>query len=272
MIIFGWILVSIIIGLLATFVVKPLSFLVGGTGSQISFLFFIVCAILIGAVMWISMLRFKKEYVDTVFNVGIAMMFSGIARDMLPENLPMVLVVVFAMVVALITYILYQLLINRLRGTWKGIQPFVQYNNGIMVVAIAFIAAGVGKSLVPWVAILLFFIVAIYDAIAVWKTEHMQEMALGFIELGIIPGIAVAKRKKGQFALLGGGDIFFLVLIMASLIHAPALATLTVVGMFGALVYLFYASTKDKFYPALPFMFGGMIVGIIGHFMLLLIM
>jgi len=147
---------------------------------------------------------------------------------------------------------------------------------------------------VVWVAALLIAISA-YDIIAVRHTKHMVSMAKFLMKSDLFAGLSIplGKRPKGELkttkavktktvasvetevqhsAILGGGDIAFPLLfsgvVMESLIiaglaktNAFALTLIVTLCATAALVYLFKIAERNKFYPAMPFLTAGCLVG-----------
>lgn len=164
-----------------------------------------------------------------------------------------------------------------------------------------FIYPGIAAVFIPllnvfWIIILL-FLISLYDIWAVWHTEFMQKMAkyqienLKFFTGFFIPYADKKERKKikllkqkyvnkpeqldKQFkkakikvnlAILGGGDIIFPI-ITAGVFYKfyqslyPPLIIIASATL--ALLYLFIAARKGKFYPAMPFITIGMYLGMI---------
>ena len=160
---------------------------------------------------------------------------------------------------------------------------------------------GIAALLVPilniWMVVVLLIIISIYDIWAVWHSGIMQKMAKFQInKVGVLGGFfvpyadkkmrqkikalkekyknkkqiperVVKKNKiKVQLAILGGRDVIFPIIaagvflkefgsIWASLIVALE-ATL-------ALLWLFVFAKKKKFYPAMPFITAGLLLGMI---------
>jgi presenilin-like A22 family membrane protease len=262
-ILLAWLLVSIVIGLSFARIAEPISF--GGFGGEdggLSIIIIAIAVILLGTLMWMTMLKLKPKHVPLIFSFGMGALYGSLLGDFLipTQN-------IFARGAMLFgSWVAYYIIIRKIRNTkWAETKRWIHLNNLIMICGIGFVAAQFAATLKPWVAILFFALVAIYDAIAVWKLKSMQKMAIGLIDLGIIPGIAVGKRTKKQgYALLGGGDIFFLVVVAGSMVrYSPGMAITTAIGIFTSIVLLFVNSQRKKFYPALPFMFVGMVAGIL---------
>ena len=125
---------------------------------------------------------------------------------------------------------------------------------------------------------------------AVWHSGFMQKMAHFQInELKIFGGFFVPylnkkqrylvrearitktksktknlKKMKVNLAILGGGDIVFPIItagiVLRSLGLLPAL--MVILGATLALSLLFLYSQKGKFYPAMPFITAGLLIGI----------
>ena len=139
-----------------------------------------------------------------------------------------------------------------------------------------------------WAALLLLIIISLYDMFAVWKSKHMIKIAKYQTKSKMFAGLSIpyklpskakedlkAKQpKKGiKTAVLGGGDIAFPLIfsgsVMSDLIikhgiektSAVALTSIISVTVTLALLFLLIKAEKDKFYPAMPFLTTGCIVG-----------
>ncbi|MCA9477715.1 MAG: hypothetical protein KC535_01045 [Nanoarchaeota archaeon] len=172
--------------------------------------------------------------------------------------------------------------------------------------------AGLAILLVPlfdvfWAGILL-VLISIYDAIAVWKSKHMVDLATFTTESNLFAGLMVnykttkgktklffkhePAKKKGvalpkpkmegkRQAILGGGDIVFPLIFSGTVLiwllelgyskfASFGLSLIITLGATGALAYLFVKAEKDKFYPAMPFLSTGCFLGFIVLLTLLL--
>ena len=136
----------------------------------------------------------------------------------------------------------------------------------------------------------LLVLISIYDMWAVWHTGIMQKMAKYQInKLKIFSGFFVPylskqvrtkikkwkktlkkselkkKKIKINIAILGGGDIVFPIITAGVMLKTLGLvpAILVILGATLGLAALFLFSKKKKFYPAMPFITGGIIVGIV---------
>ena len=123
---------------------------------------------------------------------------------------------------------------------------------------------------------------------AVWKSKHMIKIAKYQTKSKMFAGLSIpyklpskakehlkAKQaKKGiKTAVLGGGDIAFPLIfsgsVMSDLIikhgiektSAVALTSIISVTVTLALLFLLIKAEKDKFYPAMPFLTVGCIIG-----------
>lgn len=144
---------------------------------------------------------------------------------------------------------------------------------------------------ISWIIALL-IVISGYDIFAVWRSKHMVKMAKFQIKGGIftglfIPlegvkkkvsgkiktGVEIKKKVKVREAIMGGGDVAFPMLfagvVMESLIKLGTMTkemaflkvliipiTVTIV-----LIYLFIKGQKGKYYPGMPFITFGCLVG-----------
>jgi len=137
-------------------------------------------------------------------------------------------------------------------------------------------AAIFGISLIPELVVLLMIILAVYDAMSVYKTKHMVSLAESVIDLRI-PILFVMPRKRNFSTLnrqgleLGGGDAFFMGLgdaIIPSMLVVSAYRYVSVVPALGALAgtlvgysVLTRFSGKGNPHAGLPFLNTGSIIG-----------
>lgn len=153
--------------------------------------------------------------------------------------------------------------------------------------------AGIAVVFVPlfnieW-AIVLLLIISAYDAFAVWQSKHMITMAkfqtrsslFAGLLIGTHPGKTRSKKKtkaskkgkgSGGAAILGGGDIAFPLifsgvvlesLIVSGLTKATALFQTLIIPIVLAIVIfiLLVKGEQGKFYPAMPFLTIGCLLG-----------
>ncbi len=144
---------------------------------------------------------------------------------------------------------------------------------------------------IKWMIILL-LLISVYDMYAVWKSKHMVKLAKYQIQnLKIFTGFflpyltnkSLAKLKnlkkfkdiklkdvkektkniRVSLAILGGGDVAFplifagIILREFSFIHASIIALTSTLS----LLFLFVIAKKEKFYPAMPFITAGCLIG-----------
>ena len=152
-----------------------------------------------------------------------------------------------------------------------------------------FIYPGIAAVFVPilniYTIIILLVLISIYDMWAVWHSGIMQKMAKYQIDnLKIFSGFFVPyvsrkvklklkkmkkselKRKKVRVnvAILGGGDVVFPIIAAGVMLKTLGLlsAFFVVIGAAIGLSYLLLFAEKKKFYPAMPFITTGILVGI----------
>ncbi|MBI4164093.1 MAG: hypothetical protein HY512_04475 [Candidatus Aenigmarchaeota archaeon] len=136
-----------------------------------------------------------------------------------------------------------------------------------------------------WMIVLL-LIISAYDAFAVWKSKHMVKMAEFQIEADVFAGLSIPYKSKSvksrtqnsrhktetNTAILGGGDVAFPLifagvvmefLIKSGLIGQIAfLKTLAIPIITAAVLFLLLVfGKKGRYYPAMPFLTAGCLVG-----------
>ena len=145
-----------------------------------------------------------------------------------------------------------------------------------------FIYGGLAALFVPVLnilsAVLLLFIISIYDMVAVWKTKHMVSLAKFQASSGAFAGLSipyntsnisgkVTKKRFGKFsnAIFGGGDIGFSLMFSGAIMKYFGMIPALIVSFFAAtaLFVLFVFAKKGKFYPAMPFITIGCIIGLL---------
>jgi len=175
---------------------------------------------------------------------------------------------------------------------WRSLKPNIYIHNFTEL----FIYAGIALIFVPilnvtWVIVLM-VLIALYDAYAVWKSGHMVKLAEFQAEnktfAGLyfgskaVPVMKKTKKKKGKkssskkgkqvHAILGGGDVAFpllfsgvvmesLLLEGASKLSAFSQSLWITLGSVLALTYLFFRGTSARYYPAIPFLLVGCLLG-----------
>ena len=153
-----------------------------------------------------------------------------------------------------------------------------------------FIYPGVASVFVPilnlWTVGILLLLISIYDAWAVWHSGIMQKMAKYQInKLNIFAGFFVPsisakmrqklkkmkksdRKKKGikvNLAILGGGDVVFPIITAGVVLNVLGVmpALFVIAGATLGLSYLFFFGQKKKFYPAMPFITAGILLGLL---------
>lgn len=147
---------------------------------------------------------------------------------------------------------------------------------------------GIAAVFVPilnfWGMIILLVLISIYDMWAVWQSKIMQKMAkyqmdeLKVFSGFLVPYLTKAQREKVKsmksskkppmkvnVAVLGGGDVVFPIITAGVMLKVfnPIVSLFVIGGAFLGLALLLSFSEKKKFYPAMPFITGGILLGIL---------
>jgi len=227
----------------------------------------LIIGIVIGSAIawWYLLKHFKPKNVDWLMGIVIAASVMRVCTLFIPF-MDEVSWTAFIVRAAVTMFFLFGFIyvLRKMQQSWSETLRWYFVVNFLMVFAIATTSIYVGLMMRPWVAAVILLVLAIYDAIAVWKLGSMVQLAQFFMERRIVPAIAIPyKEEEGRFALLGGGDVFAMIFVSVSFWKVDQLAMYCVgIGSFSALVLLLFFSQKKKFYPALPFMFVGYLVGL----------
>lgn len=182
-------------------------------------------------------------------------------------------------------YQLLAVIIAFLLGVWKVFRPNIWVHNATEL----FIYGGLAAIFVPIISVLgafiLLLIISVYDMIAVWKSKHMVKLAKFQTKSKVFAGLLIPykipkipKKKKTKTvkiktAVLGGGDIGFTLLFSGVVLKQLMLTNSVAIGFLKAMIvsvtttvalfWLLSAAKKDKFYPAMPYLSIGCVVGYI---------
>jgi len=229
----------------------------------------LIAAIIIGTLLLLLIIRFKKMnlwklwfFLAVFFTMAIA--FSAF--------IPQAVAAILAFILAIM----------------KIYRPTTIINNSTEI----FIYGGLAAIFVPviniFAAFMLLILISIYDIIAVRHTKHMIKLAEFQTKSKVFAGLLIpygtGKKKitskesgitkdkeKGKIAVLGGGDIGFPLLfagvvmkgLMLSNPELIAFLKTLIIPVFVslALLYLLVSAQKNKFYPAMPYLTVGCVVG-----------
>ncbi len=234
---------------------------------------YIFLAILIGTGFVLLIIKFgQKTLWKLWFFFGVTITLSIAFASFIPELSALILGIIFA--------------------AWKTFRPNIYIHN----LTELFVYGGLAAIFVPLLNILsviiLLILISGYDAYAVWKSKHMVDMATFQADSQIFAGILLGYKpkqkgieqittaklptksisnKEMKTAMLGGGDIGFPlifagVILKNLIIIYPLFLSFLLTSIVSlcatiALMYLFLYAKKDTFYPAMPFITVGCLIG-----------
>lgn len=130
---------------------------------------------------------------------------------------------------------------------------------------------GISLTIIP--CLILLTVLAVYDAIAVYKTKHMVTLAKSFMETKL-PILFEIPRKEGDPRIMGMGDAVIPAILAVSasfflgngIINLPALGTVvgTCIGFVALTLFM-----HEGAHAGLPFLNSGAILGFLVGFLLL---
>lgn len=170
----------------------------------------------------------------------------------------------------------YALTLALLLATLKILKPGIIVHNATELFIYGGLAVIFVPLLTPITALILLLLISVYDMYAVWRSQHMAKMAQFQAQSGIFAGLLlpygkhrlifkgpVKKSENVRTAILGGGDIGFplifagVVMKTAGMAPAISIALGATLALLGLLVY----GQKNRFYPAMPFLTAGCLLG-----------
>src|SRR3989344_3529976 len=126
------------------------------------------------------------------------------------------------------------------------------------------------------VGTVLLLLISGYDVFAVWKSKHMIKLADFQANSKVFAGLAIPYKKQlsskrakapasklAAAAILGGGDIAFPMLFAGTLLKSFSFpqVLLVVATATMALAVLLFIAKKGRFYPAMPVLTIGCLIG-----------
>jgi presenilin-like A22 family membrane protease len=170
--------------------------------------------------------------------------------------------------------------------------------DGLGILIAAGVAAIFGSSLIWYLVVLLLVLLAVYDAISVYKTKHMITLAEGVIDLKTPILFVIPKRRDYSFIrdgigklddggeraafIIGMGDLIMPSILVVSanvflqgwrlfgIINLPALGAM--IGSLAGLAVLLHFVSSGKPQAGLPPLNGGTILGFLAGYAIMMSM
>ncbi|MCX6748982.1 MAG: presenilin family intramembrane aspartyl protease [Candidatus Pacearchaeota archaeon] len=250
----------------------------------------LIISFVLAIILIFILMRFKFGALIKVWFFIVVIIALGLAFNALLKNIP---VLQGELVKGAINYSFFISLIIAI-----PLAIFKIYKRNMLVHNLTelIIYPGIATVFVPilstWTAIILLLIISVYDIYAVWHSGFMQKMAKYHInKLNIFPGfflpnadqatkekikllrekyknnipdkVARKQKLKINLAILGGGDVVFPIIFAGVILIARGLLPALAISVFAsiALFLLFIFARKGKFYPAMPFLTAGCLLG-----------
>jgi len=240
-----------------------------------SFLISLVVAFIIAIVLLFVLMKFKIEFFLKLWFFVVVAIALGLSFNVFLSKIQYAVWIALIIALPLAFIKIYK-------------QSFLIHNFTELL-----IYPGIAAVFVPilniWTIIILLVLISGYDMWAVWHSGFMQKMAkYQMTKLKVFSGFFVPymskrtrarvkkmkktlknselakKRIKVNVALLGGGDVIFPIITAGVMLKVigwtPAI--FVVAGATFGLTYLFLRSEKKKFYPAMPFISGGIFIAL----------
>jgi len=258
-------------------------------GVQFSLLQSIVVSFIIAIVLVFVLMRIKSVWFMRGWFFVVIALALGITINIATAKIGLIYPSLFALVLGIFLAYL------------KVFRKNILVHNTTELLIYPGIAAIFVAMLNIWTTIILLIIISVYDIWAVWHSGVMQKMAKFQINsLGIFSGffIPYASRKtkekirllklkykshkipdkvlkkskiKIALAILGGGDVIFPIISAGVVLKAFGnVYSALCVPLFAsiALLYLFVFAEKKKFYPAMPYLTAGILLGMLAGWLI----
>ena len=218
---------------------------------------YILIAVLLGTGLLMLLIKFKKVNLWKFwFFISVVLCLTIALKPFMRQEIALTISFVFAL--------------------FKVIRPNIIVHN----ITEVFIYGGLAAIFVPimnlYAVFMLLLIISGYDIYAVWKSKHMVKLARFQTSSRVFAGLSIPykmpkkedKRKAGKVekiktAILGGGDIAFPLIFAGVVMKNTGFLISLIIPVFvsAALLILLTKSKKDKFYPAMPFLSLGCLIG-----------
>jgi presenilin-like A22 family membrane protease len=231
----------------------------------------IILAVLIGTAFLLFLIKHNLTWIWKIwFLMAVTMALTVAFGAFIPYYLALLFALIFAL--------------------WKIFLP----NFWVQNITELFIYGGIAVIFVPLFNVLsiviLMILIAIYDAYAVWKSKHMITLAKSQSKAKVFAGLLIPyslkkskvkishkiskikdkpnkkikNKVKGKVAMLGGGDIAFPIIFAGVILKEFGLWQSLIIPFFAlaGLVTLLLIGKPKKFYPAMPFISAGCLLGL----------
>ena len=238
---------------------------------------YIILAVIIGTLLLLLLIKFRKVGLWKIwFFVAIVATLTVSLAAFIQQYVALCLAIVIAL--------------------WKILRPNIYIHNLSEILIYGGLAAIFTPIINIFSGIMLLIFISLYDMYAVWRSKHMVAMAKFQTESKLFAGLylpydrerqkdekmekrIIAEHRPSELvvktqktAILGGGDIGFPLIftgvVMKSLINegltignAFMMSIIVIATTSLALFLLLWKSQKDTFYPAMPFLSAGCLLG-----------
>ena len=218
---------------------------------------YILIAVLLGTGLLMLLIKFKKVNLWKFwFFISVVLCLTIALKPFMRQEIALAISLVLAL--------------------FKVVKPNIFVHN----ITEVFIYGGLAAIFVPimnlYAVFMLLLLISGYDIYAVWKSKHMIKLAKFQTSSRVFAGLSIPykmpkkehKKKAGRVekiktAILGGGDIAFPLIFAGVVMKSFGFLNSLIIPVFvsAALFVLLIKSKKDRFYPAMPFLTMGCLVG-----------
>jgi presenilin-like A22 family membrane protease len=229
-------------------------------------IYFFSVVVVLGVILFLVPIRVLRMILKGLFVI----LFCWGMFIFLVMWIPLVITIVISFIIAIIWFF----------------TPRVWLHNTVLILALVSVGAVFGRLISPWTSMIILAVLAIYDYLAV-RFGYMVWMAKKMSETTSLPAIIIPYNPSGwntiiktsdfvvrenpsdrKFAILGGGDIGFSLLLTASVYFASGLTPALIIAVFSflGLICAYWIQAyflKGRPMPALPPIAGMCLIGLL---------
>jgi len=139
-------------------------------------------------------------------------------------------------------------------GYFKIFKPGVWLHNLTELLIYGGLAAIFVPIMNVFSAIMLLLLISVYDMYAVWKSKHMVKLAKFTTESKVFAGLSIPYNKSSGVVMK---ELMIHNSVLIGFLKALIIPVFTSIALYG----LFVKGDKNKFYPAMPFLTLGCLIG-----------
>lgn len=230
----------------------------------------------------------NQSPISGLYMVGLIILATGLMLLLLYWNRKLLIKIWFNLAILITTYIFFASFMKPLNATGpafalllvRAMAPDYGIRNLVDVFTYAGAGALFGTMLGVVPSLIFLLVLGVYDILSVFYTGHMVDLAVKTLDTDSFMGIMLPEEEvktkdidyeedvetenSVNIGVVGGGDIIGPMVLSVSLLKILPVwsAVMTSIGSMFGLYFLMEKMEDNRFYPAIPFVAGGAIIGL----------